>query len=98
MDDSVGVQHSQTLQDVRRSVRYIVRDPNHADVPRFKRCDRLRSDMLPAALIGNVFIRPLRLYQQAFQIAVNQVRTVHRLANMDHGGGRICTLLDAHIA
>ncbi len=94
----IGVEHGQTLHDVRGTKRDIIRHPHHPNVPGLQSLYCLRPDVLPPGLIGEIFVRTLRLDQQSFQISVNQIGALQSLANVDHRLRGVGALLDIHIA
>ncbi len=98
MQNARRIQHPKALHDIRRPVRNVIRHPDHRDIPRLQRLHRLRTNMLPAALVRNIFIRTLRLHQQPLKISINHIRRAQRRPGMLQRRRRIRPLLRAHIA
>lgn len=98
MRDAMGIQNRQAAQDVFASVGHVVGHSDRLDMARLQRLDLFRANMLPAALVRDVLVRPLGLHQQAFQIAIHQIGPLQRLAHVHEYGGRLGALLHIDIA
>jgi hypothetical protein len=95
--DAVSVEDAQRFENVGAIVGDVVGDTDRRDVPGFQRQHALGSGMAPSSFVRNVDFRPLRFDEHPFEICVDHVGTLERLADARESGRGIGAALDVDV-